>query len=132
MDDVVTRAEFDELRQRVQALEQHRSPLSRTDGATLPRLLPAIVGAIGSTAFVVDELLPLPAVHMVLPEWTAGRLGKLLKRATGTVIDGLLVERMSTENHAVVWRVVGVPEFHRSRNSGTSPVRRRPRLRSRS
>ena len=84
--------------------------LSRADRDALTVILPAIVGHLGSDVFLASELIHAEAagVRLVLRTWTARRLGRLLKRATGIVVDGFIVERRGTEAGAVLWAVVGV------------------------
>lgn len=109
------------------------SRLTRADRGALARILPAIVGALGPNGFLAGEAVQLAAVQLVIPGWKGGRLGKLLKRAVDVAVDGLTVERLGTEGHALVWRVVGIlPEFPSSGNSNTVQNRRRGGLTSRS
>ena len=84
--------------------------LSRSDRAMLEGLLPAIAGAVGSEAFLVRELLHVDAQGLrgVLGGCSAKALGRLLRRAEGQPVGGYVVERLNTENGAILWRVVKV------------------------
>ena len=118
-------AELATLRARLDAQQQPRARLSRVDRELLRRLLPAIVGVFGSDPFTSAEVVHhhAPGLRLLFEGWSAGRLGKLLKRGAGVVIDGLIVDRIGTEANAIVWHVVGVlPEFPEATNS-TRPFR---------
>ena len=84
--------------------------LSRSDRAMLEGLLPAIVGAVGSAPFLARELLdaPAPGLRLVLCDMSARRLGRLFRRGEGVPLGGYVVERLSHEGGAVVWRVCTV------------------------
>jgi hypothetical protein len=105
-----------EVRAMRQAVEQRGLPssLSRADRQLLARLLPAVIGAIGSAEFVASELLEHEArgLQIVCAGMTARKLGKLLARAKGTPIDGDLVQQAEgpLEVGAILWRVVQVPK----------------------
>jgi hypothetical protein len=107
-------------------LKQQRSTLTRADRDALARILPAVVGVFGSSAFIASDVVHHTALRLVV-SGSARRFGKLLKRATGVIVDGFIVERLATEAHAIVWRIVGVPEFLEVSNSTPSPVPRRGR-----
>jgi hypothetical protein len=88
------------------AESRRRAPsLSRVDHARLARLLPAVAGALGSELFTVAELTA-PAVQLVVDGLTPRQVGRLLRRAVGVSIDGLVVERVGHENHSTLWRIV--------------------------
>jgi hypothetical protein len=63
-------------------------PLPRVDHAVLARLLPALGGAYGSDEWLASEAVQHPALNPVIGGWPAGRLGKLLRRATGVIVNG--------------------------------------------
>lgn len=86
------------------------SKLSREDRHVLARLLPPIGATIGSDGFLVRELLehPAPALRIALEGMTAKRLGRLFVRGDGHPVAGFVVERLTTEHGAAVWRVRGV------------------------
>jgi hypothetical protein len=106
-------------------LAAQRSTLSRVDAEALSRVLPAIVGVLGSDGFLAREAVRFDAVQLVVPGWKAERLGRLLKTATGIVVDGLMVQRIGEEAHAIVWQIVGVPDLEGSGRSSATPVPRR-------
>ena len=83
--------------------------LSRRDRQQLETLLPAIAGARGSDPFTVADLLEHRAVRLVLGALDARAVGRLLHRATGTSVDGYVVERVGAELNRVVWRIVATP-----------------------
>jgi hypothetical protein len=89
--------EVQALRREVQRDRAPRPALSRADQALVHVLLPAIAGAVGSDWFVVHEVIALAAVQLV---------GRLLRRASGRPVAGLLVERGGTESQRAQWRVV--------------------------
>lgn len=91
-------------------LRQQRRPssLSRADRAVLARLLPAISrGAFGSELFLTADVFASDnaALRVARRGLNARQLGRLLRRAVGTPIDGLVVERVASEAGAVVWRI---------------------------
>ena len=100
------------LRLQVQALHARgsASPLSQADQDTLGRLVPVVVAERGSRNFTVKELLqaPTPGLKLVLGDSSSRRLGKLLARGEGTVIATYMIEKIGTEGHAAIWRIVGV------------------------
>jgi len=87
-----------------------RPALSRADQALVQILLPAIAGAVGSDWFVVHEVIALAAVQLVLQGRNAHQVGRLLRRASGRPVAGLLVERGGTESQRTQWRVVATDE----------------------
>lgn len=87
-----------------------RQALRRADVARLSRLLPAIVGAIGSDPFTVNEVLELPAVRAVAADLAASACGQLLQRARGRAIGGLVVIADSLELNRRVWRIEATVE----------------------
>ncbi|HXG70040.1 MAG TPA: hypothetical protein VNJ04_05430 [Gemmatimonadaceae bacterium] len=91
--------------------QQRPSSLSRADRAVLVRLLPAIAGALGSEWFLSRDLLAdhRPAMRLVLADLSSKRLGRLLLRADGVVIDGFVIERGGKELGATLFRVVAAP-----------------------
>ena len=103
------------LASRVEALEARDAArrLSRVDRDRLRAILPAITGAFGSSTFLVREALAsdAPGLRLVLADVAARSLGRLLRRATGVPVDGYVVERVTVEDGAVLWRVEAVAEF---------------------
>ena len=81
--------------------------LSRVDCDRLSRLLPAIAGALGSDSFASRDLLTheSAAVRLVVHDFTAKKLGRLLLRAEGVPIDGLRVQRAGVELGVVLWKI---------------------------
>jgi len=100
------------LARRVDALERRdlARRLSRRDLDVLARLLPAIGGVYGSDAFLVREVIASadPGVRLVRGDLSAKALGKLLARAAGLAVDGLVIERVGVEDGAVLWAVRAV------------------------
>ena len=94
---------------------QRSASLSRADQAHLARLLPAITGTFGSERVAVWELFEAPAVRLVLDALAlnARQVGRLLRRAIGQPIAGLVVERdEKKELNRTLWRVTApVDEF---------------------
>ena len=85
--------------------------LSRTDRETLSRLLPAIVGALGSDSFLCRDLLDgdeYPGLRVVTAGLNSKKLGRLFQRAEGIAVDTYVVERDGSELNAVRWRVLVV------------------------
>jgi hypothetical protein len=69
----------------------------------LRRLIPALLGAIGSEPFAAADALDYPAVRAAGPRRTSPEaLGKLLASGVGRVIDGYRIERCGRS----LWRVV--------------------------
>jgi hypothetical protein len=64
----------------------------------------------GSSWFTVRELRASEraAVQLVLAGWSSRRLGKLLARAVGMVIDGFVIERAGKVHGAACWSVVAI------------------------
>ena len=104
-------AEVQRIRQGLEGRRARASALSRTDRENLTKLLPAIVGALGSELFLVRDLFQsdAPALRLVLADWNALRLGRLLRRAEGHAIDGHMVQCEGHELGAALWRVVPFP-----------------------
>ena len=104
-------ARLDAIEGRLQVLElaEARRRLSRRDRRVLERLLPVIVAVKGSDLFTTRELREAEAagLRLVLDGLSPEALGRLLARAVGVPLSGLLVERVGAEHSAVVWRVVG-------------------------
>ena len=82
---------------RVATLEQQqRRPLSRADLAVLARLLPVLGAAYGDEGFtsrdcVEDAADEAHGLRLVLGQMSAKAIGKLLARANGIAVDGLMV-----------------------------------------
>jgi hypothetical protein len=89
----------------------HRSVLTRADLGLLGRLLPAIAGALGSEPFLARDLFESAAVRLVVSGLNTRQVGRLLRRAEGHAIDGYLIERVTVELGAILWRVVQAPTF---------------------
>jgi hypothetical protein len=98
---------------RADLTRDRRPALSREDRARLARLLPVIGATLGPDLFLTAELFERDsaALRLVLAGLTVKQLGRLLRRAVDTPIDGYLVVREAVEAGAVVWRVVQVPDF---------------------
>ena len=79
-------------------------PLERD---ALAEILPAIVGVLGSEIFAVRELFgtDVPALRLGLRGRSSRAIGRLLARAAGQDVNGYVAERVSTERHAILWRV---------------------------
>jgi hypothetical protein len=93
---------------RLEAAQTRRSStstLTRRDRRLLIVLLPPVAG-LGSEWHTARELLEEPAVQAVAGDLTARELGRVLRRATGVPIDGLVVEAGDTEMHRMLWRVL--------------------------
>ena len=82
------------------------STLSRDDRAVLDQLLPVIGATFGSELFNSAEVCEREAtgLRLVLGGLNVRQLGRLLRRAAGTPLDGYLVERQGTEAGATLWR----------------------------
>jgi len=98
------------LARRVDALERRdlARRLSRRDRDVLARLLPAIGGLCGSAPWLVREMFDDPGVRLVRGDLSAKALGKLLARAAGLAVDGLVIERVGVEDGAILWAVGAV------------------------
>jgi hypothetical protein len=105
-------AEFDELRailhrvdQRLEAIETRLNSLPPQRHDEVRRLIPALVGAVGSETFTATDPLEYPAVLSAISRpLTPESLGQLLGRAAGHVIDGYRIERLGRGR----WRVVRI------------------------
>jgi hypothetical protein len=86
------------------------SPLTRADRAVLAKILPAVSGAYGPETFTARDLVEddRPAVRLVVGGRSVKQLGKLLARADGMAIDGLMLERQGLEFQVTMWRIVAV------------------------
>jgi hypothetical protein len=108
--DLVLTEILEELRRIRQVLERDRRPstLTRVDRAALGRLLPVLGAEFGSEAFTASEVLETdaPALRLVTSGVSAKQLGRLLLRAIGVPLDGLVVERAGVELHRTLWRIV--------------------------
>ena len=104
-----------------QATTQRR-PLASADLEALQLVLPAVADGLGHRGRIVavNELLDdlearqperMRDLQGLLGEAPAKRLGKLLSRARGHVVDGLCVERCGTERGRTVWRVFAADGF---------------------
>ncbi len=80
--------------------------MSREDKDRLCKILPAVVGAWGSEPFASRDLATDPGVRVVLKGLSPKQIGRLLSRAVGIPIDGLVVERAGTEINVCLWRVM--------------------------
>ena len=103
LDDVLT--ELHGLR----ALLQDRGPsrLSRADRDRLGAILPVVVASLGSSPFLVRELLHLDSVglRLVLAGLSGKALGRLLRRGEGQPVNGLVVEQVGVEAGSALWKV---------------------------
>jgi len=92
-------------------LEQQQRPatLTRSDRERLARALPAIGGVLGSELFTSRDLVvhPSRAVQIAVRGLSVKQLGRLLMRAEGQVVNGLVVERVGDEGHVALWRIAG-------------------------
>ena len=102
---------YDELRA-IHHLLADRGPsrLSRADCDRLARILPVVVGAVGSAAFLVRELLEHSSagLRLVLAGCSSRSLGRLLRRAEGQPVAGFVVQRVGVEAGAKLWQIVKV------------------------
>jgi hypothetical protein len=100
-----------ELERRVRALEaaeaaRRRSRLRPGDVPALAKILPAVIGALGSEPFVSSDLVELARDNVGLAAVlgrSSKQLGRLFARAEGLELGGYLVER-----GARCWRVLAV------------------------
>ena len=100
-----------ELRQVRRLLEaREASLLSRPDLDRLGTLLPVIAAEVGSEAFLVREVIAAESagLRLALGARSGKALGRLLRRAEGQPVGGLVVERLGQEGGAVLWRVLKV------------------------
>lgn len=100
-------------RRMLAALEQQRRPivpLSRGDRAVLAKMLPAIAGVYGSETFSARDLSEddRPAVRLVVKGRSVKQIGKLLSRADGIGMGGLMLQRQGLEFQVTTWRIVAV------------------------
>jgi hypothetical protein len=112
-------------RQILQLLERRERPasvLTRADVAVLRRLLPAVVGALGSLPFASRDLVSdeSPGIKLVLQGCSVKTIGRLLSRAAGIPIDNWIVERCGAELQVTLWRVLGVSVSHHEKPPPTS------------
>lgn len=91
-------------------LERRQRPvsLSREDRKGLARLLPAVAGVYGAEPFSARDLAEddRPAVSIVVGGRSAKLLGKLLSRADGIGVDGLMLQRQGIEYQVTQWSIV--------------------------
>jgi hypothetical protein len=87
-----------------------RPSLSRADRERLGRILPVIVGVLGSELFLVREVLASdhPGLRLVLRGLNAKRLGRLFRRATDQSIGAYVIRREGSEGGAVLWCIEAV------------------------
>ncbi|MBA2305736.1 MAG: hypothetical protein H0W08_24315 [Acidobacteria bacterium] len=89
---------------------QQRPPshLSRSDREMLSRILPVVVGVLGSAWFTCRDLEEenSPALGLVLQGLSTKSVGRLFRRGLGHVVDDYLIERKDRELNVWVWRVV--------------------------
>jgi hypothetical protein len=71
-------------------------------------MLPAVVGVYGAETFTARDLTEddRPAVRFVVRGRSVKRLAKLLARADGLAIDGLMLQRVGLEYQVTTWRIV--------------------------
>jgi hypothetical protein len=102
---------------RLLAQRRPASTLSREDYTRLARLLPAVGGQLGSEPFIASEVIEhdSPAVRVAARGLSARQLGRLLRRATGQPVAGLVIERLGSEAGAAIWRLLRA-EFPQDRN----------------
>jgi hypothetical protein len=104
-----------ELRDRLAALERRLDALEAsaastcrrlrpTDRDRLARLLPAIIGALGSQPFAVRELQG-PAVALAAAGLSPRSIGRLFLRADGLPVAGFVVLRVGDEGGCALWSV---------------------------
>lgn len=105
---------------------RRRPTLARGDRDVLARLVPALGGLYGSSAWLASEAVQHPGLAVLIGGWKSVRLGKLLRRliASGGVLDGYLVEAIGREGNAVLWHVLKVLEDGTSGTSNTPTIRR--------
>lgn len=84
------------------------STLSRADRAQLAQMLPAIAGVYGPETFSARDLVEddRPAVRLVVQGRSVKQLGKLLARADGVAIEGLMLQRQGREYQVTQWQIV--------------------------
>ena len=113
----VTREEYDALRAnllaltaRVAVLEQRQParPLRQADLAILARLLPVLGATYGEDGFTSRDCAEddAPGLRLVVGQMSVKAIGKLLARANGIAIDGLMVRRQRMEFQVTIWQVV--------------------------
>jgi hypothetical protein len=101
-----------ELRQIRQLLERPQgrpSTLSKTDRAMLERLLQALAVVFpGGELFTSRELVehPAPGLRVLRRGLSTKQIGRLLTRADGIAIGGFKVEKVGSELHVCLWRVI--------------------------
>lgn len=97
------------IERRLDAIERRldgRPALARGDVERLQRLLPAVAAALGSEPFLASELSEHAGPRIASAGMSPRQIGRLLRRSMGTVVGGLMVERLAVEAGACVWRVV--------------------------
>src|SRR5690242_662706 len=100
MSDAETLAAILNRLDRIEALLEATRP-QRDD--EVRRLIPALMGAVGSDSFAAADALEYPAVRAVVSRRTSPEsLGKLLGTAAGRVVDGYRIERCGRS----LWRIV--------------------------
>ena len=104
---------LDEVLAKLDRLLNRRDVLSRRDREQLARILPAVAGCVGSEIFTSRDLIDheSAAVRLVVRGVTAKTLGRLLTRADGRPITGLVVERVGDEGHVALWRIAACGVF---------------------
>lgn len=96
---------------RVAALEARGSSrLARGDVDRLARLLPVVAAVFGPNNFLVRELLraDAPGLRLVLGSCSAKSVGRLLRRAEGVPVNGLVVGRVGSDAGSVLWQILKV------------------------
>ena len=77
------------------------------DIETLRRLLPAIAGRHGSSAFRASEVLADPIWRELAGSINSQRLGMVFARCEGIEIDGRYIQRVTAEGGVLLWEILG-------------------------
>jgi hypothetical protein len=101
-------AAYSDLAAEVAALKgRGASRLSQADQHKLAAILPAVLGLLGSENFLVRELFrtDAAALRLVLGSCSAKSVGRLLRRAGGVPVNGLVVLRVGTQDGSALWAI---------------------------
>ena len=113
MTDDLLREIRDELRM-LRAELRPRRVISHEEHLLLSKLIPAIKGSYGSTAWTCRELLALP-VFRELTHLSCRELGTLLSKAAGVNVSGFTIEPSGKDHGRVLWALKSVDTSRETR-----------------
>lgn len=117
-DRTVSRAEYEALVSRVEALEAQR--IRRDDRVVLIAIADAVQGRVFNAAELrAHALVNGELARALRPFTSAKRLGKFLRSIAGRSLGGLALQRIGRDRDGTLWAVQVVSDLHRG--SGVLP-----------